>query len=483
VSRWGTAVWGTDTWDALTVAELCQRPPAADRGALIGIGDWRLVVEALLPSDGPSIWGVGVWGEAQWNVLAWEDLTPWVRGLDWSRGSDEPYGRPRVGDLTITLDSADDRWSPWNPAPPTGGPAYFAPGTIVRVGVRSASDTRAGGWLPQITAIVDTWGQTYVGLGTDRFVDLTAVETLRDLATIDDNALPGVVGGGEDPVTRIERLLEAAEWKYGLKVEAQHLLFSPGSYPLQSTDMSSNRLAECYLTADSCDVQFRTDRTGAALLTNIEYVGVVGDADESLLPLSVFSWVSPYRTPYIGFDWITRASTTTDVQLVAYDPDSFDGPNSDDAVINDCRFARVGGTQQTFEQLASISRFGRRTFTRNDLIATTDPVVQQIAQYTTIRRGLNSLRVAGLTVQTTDLGDIAGLTILAADVQSGAFVYPPDHIAAGTPGRVYVQGFVAAMKHQVTARNGQSVTWQTTFGFDTRTVNNLPAAQLPATPA
>ena len=224
MSRWGTAVWGTDTWDAITVAELCQRPPAAGRGALIGIGDWRLVVEALLPSDGPSIWGVGVWGEAQWNVFAWEDLTPWVRGLDWSRGSDEPYGRPRAGDLTITLDSTEDRWSPWNPTPPTGSPAYFAPGTIVRVGVRSATDPRASGWLPQITCIVDTWGQTYVGLGADRYVDVTAVETLRDLATIDDNALPGVVGGGEDAITRIGRLLDAAGWKYGLRVEAQHRL-------------------------------------------------------------------------------------------------------------------------------------------------------------------------------------------------------------------------------------------------------------------
>jgi len=483
VSRWGSAVWGTDTWDALTVAELCQRPPAAGRGALIGIGDWRLVVEALLPADGPSIWGVGKWGDAQWNVLAWEDLTPWVRGLEWARGSDEPYGRPRVGDLTVTLDSSDDRWSPWNPAPPLGGPAYFAPGTIVRVGVRSASDPRCSGWLPQITAIVDTWGQTYVGLGADRFVDLTAVETLRDLATIDDHALGGVVGGGENPVERITRLLDAAEWKYGLNVEAQHLLVTPGSYPLQSTDMSSNRLAECYLTGDSCDTQFRTDRTGAALLTNVEYVGNAGPADETLLPLAALSWVGSAKVPYIGFDWMTRPSTSTDVQFVAYDPDSFDAPNSDDAVINDARFARVGGSQQTFEQIASISRFGRRTLVRNDLIVSSDLVVAQQAQYLTIRRALNTLRINALTVNTTDLGELAGLVVLAADVQSAVYAYPPDHIAASTPGRVYVGGFIASMKHQVVARNGQSVTWQTTFGIDTRTVHNLPAAQLPATPA
>ena len=62
----------------------------------------------------------------------------------------------------------------------------IVPGTVVRVGVRSATDTRANGWIPQITTITDSWSETYVGVGADKFVDVTAFETLRDLATIDD---------------------------------------------------------------------------------------------------------------------------------------------------------------------------------------------------------------------------------------------------------------------------------------------------------
>ena len=479
MSRWGTAIWGTSTWPSLTVASLLQQPPSTSHGVPSGLGDWRFSVEILLPLDGTAIWGVATWGDSAWNVLGWVDITEWMRGLAWERGSDEPYGRPRVGELTLTLDSTGDRWNPWNPTPPSGSPAYFSCGTIIRVGLRSATDTRANGWIPQITAIVDEWSPEYVQGNADRYVDVTAVETLRDLATIDDNALTGVVGGGEDPVVRMERLLDAAQWKYGLRVEAQQILFAPASYPLQSTDMANNRLAECYLVGDSCDAQVRTDRTGALLMTNIEYIGTDGPADADILPLFDFS--NDGVSPYIGFDYYER--TLSDVRYVPYDLDSFHSTNSDDSVINDVRFARVGGTQQVFEQLASIERYGRRTLVRNDLIVNSDLVALQIAQYTSIRRALNTLRVNNVTVQVTDRGTEAGLVTAAADIQSKTRVFPPDGGTGDGSPRPYINGYIASMRHEITARNPTSISWVASFGIDTRTVNRIPAAQLPATPA
>ena len=472
MSLWGTAVWGASTWPALDVEALLQQPPAYDHGVPSGLGDWRLSVEILLPASGTSIWGAGVWGDDVWNTLGWIDITPWTRGIAWDRGSDEPYGRPRVGELTLTLDSTDDRWNPWNPTPPAGTPAYFACGTIVRVGLRSPSDTRAGGWLPQITAIVDEWSPEYVQ-GADTYIDVTAMETMRDLATIDDNALPGVVGGGEDPISRIRRLLDASDWKYGLKIEAQHIIGFPGSYPLQSTDMADNRLAECYLVGDSCDTQVRTDRTGAMLLTNVEYIGVVGPADTELLPVAEFTATGLVQ---LGFDYYDRP-----FDYVPYDIDSFQSSNSDDSVVNDTRFARVGGTQQVFEQLASISRFGRRTLVRNDLIINSDFAVAQIAQYISIRRALNTLRVNNLTVHVTDRGTDRGLLTAAADIQTSVFVFPPD--GATGPDRPYISGHIASMRHQITARNPHELTWVASFAIDTRTVHRIPGAQLPPTPA
>jgi hypothetical protein len=124
--------------------------------------------------------------------------------------------------------------------------------------------------------------------------------------------------------------------------------------------------------------------------------------------------------------------------------------------VNDARFARVGGTQQTFEQKASIQRHGRRTLARNDLLINNDSQVQIIAQYTTVRRALNVLRVSELKVDIADRGEEYGLAALAADLYSTAIVLPPNYVslAEGSP---YVRGFISNMTHRVTPRNGSEL--------------------------
>lgn len=482
---WGAARWGVDRWGAVQIPDLLQQPPVLDgRGIPTGIYDWRFVVEILLPTDTDSIWGIGVWGEATWGQYAWTDITPWVRGAAWGRGSDEPYGRPRVGTGTLTLASLEDEWSPWNPTPPLGSAAFFAPGTLIRAGCRSSEDTRAGGWLPQFTMLVDQWPVSYVGAnGVDRFVDVQLVETTRDLSAIDDNALPGLVGGGEGPVDRIERLLDAAGWQYGLLVEAQSILAAPGAYPMQSTEMTQNRLAECYLTADSCDVIFRSDKTGAALLTNVEYVGAVGDADPAILQLYEFSRLDNGLgvMPYFGVDWRRNDGNTVagPYLTLPYQVQTLTTLNDDDNLTNDVRLARVGGTQQVYEQTASISRFGRRSLVRGDLIVNNDLAVAQIAQYISIRRGLNTLRVASVDIETLDRGEEFALVAMALDTQSPVFFNPPDGLIVGD--RPLVSGFLGGLEHAVVMQADRLKTWQTRFSIDTRTIYNLPGAQLPAT--
>jgi hypothetical protein len=113
-------------------------------GVPIGIGDWRAAVEILLPQDPTSRWGIAKWGESKWNGLAWYDLTPWVRGAEWTRGTEEFGGRPEVGVATVTLDNGDRHFSPWNGVSSfqdstvtttTGAvlPSYLGPGTLMRI--------------------------------------------------------------------------------------------------------------------------------------------------------------------------------------------------------------------------------------------------------------------------------------------------------------------------------------------------------------
>jgi hypothetical protein len=465
----------------VSVAALLQQKPVPAHGTPLGVGDWRYVVEVLLPTPTSGVWGSSLWGSGLWTTYEWVDLTPWCRGEDWARGSDERNGRPRVGDARITLDADEGRWNPWIPSPPIGLPSFFGVGTIVRIGCASATDTRANGWLPQFTGIVDQWTPEYKGArAVEKFVDVLLVETLRDLATTEENGSPLPVGEGENPVQRFERLLGDAEWKYGLIIEAGNLVVSPGSYPLLGTTMSANRLAECYQVADSCDVQFRSDRTGAAIATNIEYAPArPGGSSDILMPLGAFSKVG--GLPMIGFSWAPSVSTTP--RWAPYDIDSFKSSNSDDSIMNEARYSRPGGAVQSFAQLESIARFGRRTQVRTDLLCTNDAEVRQIAQYMTIRRGLNTLRVDGMQVSPIDHGLNTTLITLAADVQSVAVVLPPDMATGPLTGRPYIYGFVASVRHQVRPMNPNRVQWTATFGIDTRTVHNIPGAQLTATSA
>ena len=482
-AEWNTALWDTDVWPALSHADLCQQKPLSAHGVPAGLGDWRFSVEVLLPADASALWGVGLWGTAEWNTYAWHDVTDYVRGLEWKRGADEVYGRPRVGEAVITFESPSGLLDPWSqPAGLGDFASFFGPGTVIRAGLASYTDTRAGGWLPQFTMVVDSWVPGYVdGNKADTYVTVTAVETLRDLAGIDDNALASVVGGGETATARIERLLDASDWRYGLIVEARHLIDFPGSYTLNSTDLSLNRVAECYLTADSVDAVFRTHRTGAAFLTNVEYQ--TDPIDTHQIPLGAFS-KSNATQAWIGFDWQDGSATGhggVPFRFMEYIPDSFRSGNDDANITNDARFARVGGTQQTFEQTASIERYGRRTLVRNDLLCVNDAVCQLIAQYVTIRRALNTLRVDALKCMVTDYTDPdRGLTLAAADVGDYSVVYPPD---GDTGTRPRVLGFVRSVTHRVTPRHNERVTWEATFAFDTRTVQNLNGAQLPSTPA
>lgn len=476
-ARWNAALWGVDRWPALIVGDLLQQPPAPARGALIGIGDWRVSVEALLPDDALAVWGIAKWNEQTWTTLRWRDLTPYVRGVQWSRGSDEVYGRPRVGSLDLTLDASDDRFSPWNPAGAEGETVgYFAPGTIVRVGVRSATDTRGGrvGWLPQITAIVDSWGMEFVASeGQDRFVPVKCYETLSALSAIDDNAT-SPVGAGDVALARFERLLDAAGWPYGFLVAAQNV--AAGGYPMgAATEMTANRLAELYQVADASDCSFRSDRTGAAIVFNPEYNAL--PPDPKLDPLIDFSRIGTHAA-VIGFYPTSVVSSGGTLLYIGYAAESFKTSNDKSAIVNDARFARVGGTQQVFEQVASIKRHGRRSLVRNDFLNADDATVLLIATYTTVRRALNTLRVDQIDVDTIDRGDDFGLAALACDVGNECRIYPPFGDPA-PPALPYIRGFVRAITHRVTPMRGAVATWQTSFAFDTRDVFNIPGAQLP----
>lgn len=484
-----------------TITDRLAEAPDYAHGVPIGVGDWRLSVEMLLPEDATAYWGLAKWGSSKWSDRGWADITAYVRGMEWTRGADEPYGRPRIGELSLTLDNQSGHLSPFTTASPFGSPSEFGPGLIVRVGVRSEANAEGitDGWIPQITAIVDSWNEQRVATA-DRWIEVRAYETLRDLAQVDDNALASVVGLDDWSADRIERLLNATDWRYGIDYDVWHHTYPPdvaaNFWALQSTDMAANRLAECYQAADSGDAVFRTARTGRAFvhshpewMSSSDYtIPWYAQPDLSYWPLAALSWDDPsgstgsnLKLPTLALDWYKHAESNAfaDSLYVPYDIDTLVVTNEDAYIVNDARYAAQGLAQQVREHGFSIKRYGRRTLVRTDFQNRFTTPLDFLAATTVNRRGRSTLRIDQVDIATSDRGDDAYLTTIAADIGVRAFMYLPDGLT-GLSGRVRVSALVRSMTHRVTPRSAGSVTWSTSFALDTRAVQGFPAAQLPA---
>lgn len=456
----------------MSVADLLTTPPPDDAGIEVGVTDWRFIVELALPHDASSTWGVGTWGSMTWGGLQWLDVTDKVRGVEWFRGADEPYGRPRIGELLVTID-ARTMLSPLD-----SESAYYAPGTLIRVSVLSPSETNVNlKWLPQFTGVIDSWPLTTVARGADQIVEVRAYETLRFLSEIDETALSSVVGFDDWPDVRIQRLLDASDWPYGpVQVDVEALRYQPdidgNFWALQSTDMALNRLAECYLVADCCAADFRSGRDGRPVLVAPWWFGYVDGADPAIWPLMEHSYLSD--RPYLGFGPTTSRVSGADFDFlyVGFDDGSIVVSNEDAYIVNSAMAARIGGTAQQREQPASIARYGRRTSQRFDLPVRYDTTAEFVAWRTAARQSLNTLRIDELTISTVDRGEDTFITTVAADIGAITVTYP-------TTGPVQITGWLRNMTHRITPRGPHGVTWTTTLSMDTIRVYSLPAAQLP----
>lgn len=280
-------------------------------------------VEIGLPTFGGSVLGTFILGTSVLSGLSWYPVTGRWTGVSIDRGSSDDSAN--VGTMTLTLENSDGAMSPWSTTFPNGARGYAAPGTLVRVSYGFSPG--AGTVLPVFTGVVESWTVSTDPISGVSEVTIVAVETVSQLAGINDLALVAPVGSGETTTQRIQRLLDAAGWPYGLAVDA-----TVTNQAHQSTLMAQDRLSECYLTATSAGAIFRSDRFGRAFL--------IGERSAS------------------GFTQTESAFADAGTLVLA---------NDDDLIVNVLNLANTGGTVQAFTNDVSIGRHGRRTGGRSDL--------------------------------------------------------------------------------------------------------------------
>lgn len=475
-------------------ASLVQAKPDDAHGVSVGYGDWRLCVEALLPSNAVSAWApsdtpIGAdirttWADSSgssprwgsWGSLEWVDLTDYVRGIEWTRGSDEFDGRPQVGVATITLDNSDG--FPFSPIDPQNSfrsivrgahldriaNGYFRPGTLIRIAAASATgygpiddDTAGPGealtdWVPQFTGIVESWPEVRDQLEQESWVDIVAVETVSLLARVDENALTSVVGHGDTIYQRVQRLADAAGWQFGYAFADLDPAAEWESWALQSTNMAQNRLAEIYLSGDSVGVLVFADRSGALM------VGTTRDAP-SEHRIGWHTGVGPFEHRDVYF-WAAREHTFWAEQLnVDVVPRSLTYDNDDEPIINVAQYAIVGSIALTAQDRPSIRRYGRRTTARSDLLLTDPNRAFNLASALVSRRRDLTLRVRSL-----DLDNLTGPTSAAALITVD--VKNLINLVSRTANDDQVRWFsinIDAMTHRVTPVTPELLHWTATY--------------------
>lgn len=438
------------SWDTLYL----NVPPDVTHGLPTGWGDWRLCVEALLiESAADMLVGRMQVGTARVAHFEWVDISHFVRGMSWRQGADEFFGRPRPGVLTLTLASPDGALSAWNVDALEGRGAFLTAGLLIRVGLRSATDERADGWLPQICGHVESWPSEIAGPNAaDEWATVTVIETVSALARIDDKALIGdelASWGGVNPVyMRVGALLERCGWKWGGYARWDY--DDPFPY-LQQTNMAQNRLAECYLSADSGLCVFRTGRTGVAeLLPDPFSGGVYYTPDPAVL----------WQFTELGGDAFLSTNQAADDWDAAIIPEAVVWANDDEALVN-ASTAAVANTSVsvTNTDLASIRRFnGRRSTSRSDLI-TEAADATTVATAITDRISFTSRLVRRCdSVTLHNLVDPDGVGIQASIDWGNGVLIADYRYRAGY--RMIAGGRVNAMEHTITPLAGR-VNWTT----------------------
>jgi hypothetical protein len=199
----------------VSLATLITTAPDTSHGVEIGYDSWRLVVDAVLPSQTGAVVGTAVVGTTNVAVDEWVDITDYVRGLDITRGADgfDSLGDP--GTLDLTLASPAHIFAPWLTTLDSfnGSARKFKAGLLIRVGL-----VKSGDWWPIITTEVETWKESTFDNDTDIWVDVVGVETSARLGRTDVRlALSGnyQLHDAPSPGTIEALVLDEASWPYG----------------------------------------------------------------------------------------------------------------------------------------------------------------------------------------------------------------------------------------------------------------------------
>lgn len=292
------------------------------------------------------------------------DVAATVRSGSTVRGSQRfqgPYARSEAGHATLELDNRSRAYDPTNLSGPyvAAGVTQVVPMRVFRIRATYNAIT-----YDLWRGFADEWRLAYTN-PRDATATLTGTDGTKVISNFDGVA-GGAVGAGEDTGARISRVLTNANWP------AADVALDTGQTTVQSTDLSANAWTEVLLNADTEFGEVYFDATGKVVFRRRQAILTDTRSSTSQATFGDAAGEVPYANVEIAYD---------DLQ-----------------VRNLIRITRVGGTQQSVTDTASVTKYQKKTWGRTDLIMQTDAEALNYANYVLALNDTAELRFATLTL-------------------------------------------------------------------------------------
>lgn len=356
------------------------------------------------------------------SAEVWTDITAYALGFSTRRGASRAEGpvlRFEAGSATIQLDNADRRFDPTNLSGPyvSAGATQVTPMRKVRI-----SAVHNGTLYPVFTGYADSWAIAYQGSGMSTCT-LTATDATKVLSNYDRVALDPGVGASELSGARVHRVLDSVSWPVDDRTVAA------GDTTLQATTMDRSAWEELVKVQDSEIGQVYVAAAGTVTFHNRQ--------------------------------WLMESPSSATVQAAFGDgaaeiPFVDAGLSYDDTTLNNLvRIARVGGTQQVAEDVASQQTYLTHTYDRTDLIVESDTEAADYAAFILHQTRDPELRFTSLTVSGNDDQDVLFPHMLGRAFGDRISVTrrPPGG------GTVFREAFIVGVSHEVHGPSEWLTTW------------------------
>lgn len=382
-----------------------------------------------------ALWDVAVWDVDSWESgTTWTDITPWVDGVKTNRGFSQELTAYTAGRLTVQLDNTDGRFSPDNTSSPYRVGDSTAIGVLRPIRVRASY---AGVEWIIFTGRVEEWPETFQGV-EGATVTVTAVDGFAALGAFNSfEQTPA--GAGESFGDRIARILTNAGFDGDRRIDT-------GGHTMQATTLAAETITELKLTADS---------EGGAVWIGGDGI-FYADGQNALIEKARSNTVQ------------TLFSNSDDDTAVGYDMDSITPLYDGSQVVNIAKFARAGGTVQTYTSEVSRSLYGDRQAQRSDLICESDAQAAYLAErrvaiYQSPERRIEALTFAPELQPSAARQDVAWRAVAEGRLALRSLAQVQHTTAAGytIDKLVYVRG----ISHSITATD-----WRITVQFTSASV-------------